>query len=208
MEVSPRDGNSKAPVIPYVQVTKPLFSAFWVSLRFTFQTRSKFYYILDFAGKDTLSERVKTFGGSVPESTATFYAAEIAVALQEFHSACLAYKDLALDMVHLDSDGHVVLWRNFCGKFYWSKHECVCSLGGFCHGDPCGNKHNLKSEFDFKQDWKALGQVINVMLMGDDSTRASKERYVAMKMPFNGYNRHSNLIVLSCSRLIAPDSTH
>jgi len=156
MEVAPRDVNSKAPVSPYVQLTKPLFSSFWVSLRFTFQTRSKFYYILDFAGKETLSKRVKSFGGCVAESMARFYAAEIALALEEFHSTCLAYKDLALDMVHLDSEGHIVLWRNFCGKFYWSKHECVCSLGGFCHGDPCDNNHNIKSEFDFQQDWKAL----------------------------------------------------
>lgn len=181
MEVAPRDGNSKAPVSPYVQLTKALFSPFWVSLRFTFQTRSKFYYILDFAGKETLSERVKSFGGCVAESMARFYAAEIALALEEFHSACLAYKELALEMVHLDAEGHIVLWRNFCGKLYWSKHECVCSLGGFCHGDPCDNNHNLKSEFDFQQDWKALGKVINVLLTGNDSTRASNERYVAMK---------------------------
>ena len=176
MEVAPRDVNSKAPVSPYVQLTKPLFSSFWVSLRFTFQTRSKFYYILDFAGKETLSKRVKSFGGCVAESMARFYAAEIALALEEFHSTCLAYKDLALDMVHLDSEGHIVLWRNFCGKFYWSKHECVCSLGGFGHGDPCDNNHNIKSEFDFQQDWKALGKVLNVLLMGDGSTRASNER--------------------------------
>lgn len=188
MEVAQRDGNSKAPVSPYVQLTKTTLSPFWVSLRFTFQTRSKFYYILDFAGKKTLSERVKSCGGCVPESVAKFYAAEIAIALEEFHNSCLAYKDLALDSVYLDSEGHVVLWRNFCGKFYWSKHECVCSLGGFCHGDPCDNNHNLKSEFDFKQDWKALGKVLNVLLMGDDCAGASKERYVAMKMAFNSYN--------------------
>ena len=191
MEVAPRDDNSKAPVSPYVQLTKTLLSPFWVSLRFTFQTRSKFYYILDFAGRETLSERVKSFGGSIPESMARFYAAEIATALEELHSACLAYKDLALEMVHLDSEGHVVLWRNFCGKFYWSKLECVCSLGGFCKGDPCDSYHDLKSEFDFRQDWKALGKVISVLLMGDDSTRTSKERYVAMKMTFNSYNEMS-----------------
>lgn len=191
MEVAQRDGNSKAPVSPYVQLTKPLFSPFWISLRFTFQTRSKFYYILDFVGKETLSERVKSFGGCVTESTARFYAAEIALALDEFHNAGLAYKDLALEMVHLDSEGHVVLWRNFCGKFYWSKHECVCALDGFSHGDPCDNNHNLKSAFDFQQDWKALGKVIDALLMGDDSTGASNKRYVAMKSRLNSYNEMS-----------------
>lgn len=178
MEVSPRDVNSKAPVSPYVQLTKTILSPSWVSLRFTFQTRSKFYYILDFPGKRTLSERVKSCGGYITESVARFYAAEIAIALEEFHNSFLAYKDLALDMVYLDSEGHVVLWRSFCGKFYWSKHECVCSLGGFCHGDPCDNNHNLKGDFDFQEDWKALGKVINAMLAGDDYPRSSKDRYV------------------------------
>ena len=178
MEVSPRDANSKAPVSPYVQLTKTLLSSFWTSLRFTFQTRTKFYYVLDFAGSQTLSEQVKSCGGNIPESLARFYAAEIVVALEELHSYCLAYKDLDLEMVYLDSEGHVKLWRSFCGKFYWAKRECVCSLGGFCHGDPCDNNHNLKSEFDFQEDWKALGSVINAMLTGDNYPRTSKDRYV------------------------------
>lgn len=178
MEVAPRDINSKAPVSPYVQLTKTVLSPFWANLRFTFQTRSKFYYILDFAGSQTLSQRVKSCGGYIPESVARFYAAEIAIALEEFHNSCLVYNDLALDMVYLDSEGHVVLWRSFCGKFYWTKRECVCSLSGFCHGDPCDNNHNLKSDFDFQEDWKTFGSVLNAMLTGDGYTRGSKNRYV------------------------------
>lgn len=178
MEVAPRDINSKAPSNPYVQQTTACFSPFWVSLRFTFQTRSKFYYILDFAGKQTLSQRIKSCDGLIPELVARFYAAEILIALDELHNSCLAYKDLSPDTVYLDSDGHVVIWRSFCGKFYWSKRECACSLDGFCHGDPCGNNHNLKSEFDFQQDWKSLGSVIKAMLIGEGYTRTANNWYV------------------------------
>ena len=178
MEVAPRDVNSKAPVSPYVQQTTSCFSRFWVSLRFTFQTRSKFYYILDFAGKETLSQRIRSCGGLFSEQVVRFYAAEIIIALEELHNSCLAYKDLTIDTVYLDSEGHVVIWRSFCGKFYWSKHECVCSVEGFCHGDPCDNNHNLKSEFDFQEDWKSLGSVMNAMLAGEGYSRASNNRYV------------------------------
>ena len=188
MEVSPRDVTSKAPVSPYIQRTKSSFSQFWVSLQFTFQTRSKFYYILDFPGRQTLSQRIRSSGGLFPELIARFCAAEILIALGELHNSCLAYKDLTPDTVYLDSEGHVVIWRSFCGKFYWSKYECVCSLDGFCHGDPCDNNHNLKSEFDFQEDWRSFGSVICAMLTGESYPRPANERYV--------YNKFSTYIQL------------
>lgn len=79
-----------------------------------------------------------------------FYVVEIVFVLEEFYSVCLVYKDFVLDMVYLDLEGYVVFWWNFCGKFYWSKYECVCLFGGFCYGDFCNNKYNCSSEFDFK----------------------------------------------------------
>lgn len=178
MEVVPRDMNSRAPVSPYVQQTNSSFSQFWVNLRFTFQTRSKFYYILDFPGRQTLSQRIKSYGGIIPEVIVRFYAAEILIALEELHKSCLAYKDLSLDTVYLDTEGHVIIWRSFCGKFYWSKRECVCSLDGFCHGDPCDNNHNLKSDFDFQEDWKSFGGAIYAMLTGKSHPRTSNDWYV------------------------------
>ena len=174
MEVSPRDANSRAPVSPYVQLTKTLLSSFWVSLRFAFQTRSKFYFILDFAGGQTLSRKLKFYGGKIPEPLARFYAAEIVVALEELHSFRLAYKDLDLDAVYVDSEGHIKLWRSFCGKLYWVHGECICSLAGFFHGDPCNNNHNVTNEFDFQEDWKALGTVINAILTGDHNQWTSE----------------------------------
>lgn len=176
MEVSPRDENSKAPISPYVQQTNSTLSRFWVNLRFTFQTRSKFYYILDFVGKESLKHRITSFGSSlIPVELLQFYAAEILIALEELHQASLAYKDLSLETVYLDSEGHVVMWRSFCGKFYWSKQECVCSLKSFHHGDPCENNHNLKSEFDFQEDWKSFGAVIKDMFNGESCLRTQTE---------------------------------
>ena len=164
MEVSPRGANSKAPISPYIQETMNVLSEFWLNLRFTFQTRSKFYYILDSAGTQTLSQLVKS-SGCLPESAAKFYASEVLVSLEEFHRARLVYKELALDSVFLDSDGHVIMWRSFCDKYYWSKLECVCSLSGFHHGDPCNNNHDLN--VDFKQDWVAFGYLLSAMLAGE-----------------------------------------
>ena len=179
MEVSPRDENSKAPISPYVQQTNSTLSRFWVNLRFTFQTRSKFYYIFDFVGKESLKHRITSFGNSlIPVELLQFYAAEILIALEELHQASLAYKDLSLETVYLDSEGHVVMWRSFCGKFYWSKQECVCSLKSFHHGDPCENNHNLKSEFDFQEDWKSFGAIIKDMFNGESCLRTQTERYV------------------------------
>ena len=179
MEVSPRDSSSKAPISPYVQQPTTRFSPFLVNLQFTFQTRSKFYYILDFPGKETLSQRAKSFGGTFPEPQARFYAAEILIALEELHNFSLAYSELSLDTVYVEPSGHVMLWRNFCGKFYWSKRECVCSLHGFSHGDPCNNNHEPKSDFDFQEDWRTFGSVLYTMLTGKNSpSSVTNDRYV------------------------------
>ena len=179
MEVSPRDSSSKAPISPYVQQPTTRFSPFLVNLRFTFQTRSKFYYILDFPGKETLLQRAKSLGGTFPEPQARFYAAEILIALEELHNIGLAYNELSLDTVCVEPSGHVMLWRNFCGKFYWSKRECVCSLHGFSHGDPCNNNHEPKSDFDFQEDWRTFGSVLYTMLTGKNSPGCvTNDRYV------------------------------
>ena len=179
MEVSPRYLNSKAPISSQVQQPTTLFSPLLVNLRFTFQTRSKFYYILDFPGKQTLLQRVESFGGTFPEQLVRTYAAEILVALEELHNSGLAYNELSLDKAYVDSSGHVVLWRNFCGKFYWSKRECVCSLHGFCPGDPCNNSHHPRSDFEFEEDWKTFGSVIYTMLTGKNSpSSVTNDRYV------------------------------
>ena len=179
MEVSPRDSSSKAPISPYVQQPTTRFSPFLVNLQFTFQTRSKFYYILDFPGKETLLQRAKSFGGTFPEPQARFYAAEILIALEELHNFGLAYNELSLDTVYVEPSGHVMLWRNFCGKFYWSKRECVCSLHGFSHGDPCNNNHEPKSDFDFQEDWRTFGSVLYTMLTGKNApSSVTNDRYV------------------------------
>lgn len=107
-----------------------------------------------------------------------FYVVEILIVLEEFYKVGLVYKDFLLEIVYFDLEGYVVIWWSFCGKFYWSKWECVCLFDLFCYGDFCDNNYNFKSEFDFYEDWMFLGVFICVMFIGESCFWFLMEWYV------------------------------
>ena len=170
MEVVLRSGNVSAPTNPNLQPTSaPYLSKFLVNLRYTFQTRSKFYYILDYIGDKTLDVLYKSHGCFLEADVKT-YVSEIVLALEELHQSGLSYGELGLEKVVLDTNGHVVLWRNFCGKKYWSQKECVCCLPGMARGDVCGNEHKISTQESINEDWRSLANLIHRMLTEQDLT--------------------------------------
>lgn len=168
MEVETR--NAGCDTSPYVQETRTIFSQFWVNLRFTFQTRSKFYYILDYVSSQSLASVLKDHG-CFPEFVCRFYASEVLNALEELHHAGLVYEELELGNILLDQVGHCVLWRRFCGKGYWSLQECICSQ----NRPSCAKKH-VSAEKSFTEDWRALGGLISLMLTGENCLNTMKQR--------------------------------
>lgn len=171
MEVAARNGNSHELISTNLQETRYNLSKFWVNMKFTFRTSSKLYFILDYVGERTLSS-LCGLHGQLTEVVVQFYASEILNALDELHShGCVYGNDLGLDKVYIDNTGHVVLWRNFCGKSYWTREECVCNMYGFTNGRYCENSHGKCLERELKNDYQLLGLVILQML--------SQEHYAA-----------------------------
>merc|ERR1711981_1056680 len=77
-------------------------------MKYVFQTSGKLYLVLEFAqGGElfNLLEREHVFD----EKWASFYLAEIALALGHLHSKGVIYRDLKPENVLLDKDGHVKL---------------------------------------------------------------------------------------------------
>jgi serine/threonine protein kinase len=79
-----------------------------VTLRFSFQTPSKLYLVLDFVPGGHLFFSLYRHG-VFDEAVARLYAAEIVLALDYLHSNGIVHRDLKPENVLLDADGHVRL---------------------------------------------------------------------------------------------------
>jgi hypothetical protein len=79
-----------------------------VRLRFAFQSEDKLYLVTDYYNGGTLFYHLRK-SLCFTESRARFYAAELLLALDHLHSQHIIYRDLKLENVLLDYQGHVAL---------------------------------------------------------------------------------------------------
>lgn len=81
---------------------------FLVSLYFTFQTTSKFYFGLEYVpGGDLKFHKSKI--GQIPTFDAKLYVAQIGLAITYLHSIGIVYRDLKPENVLLDGQGYIKL---------------------------------------------------------------------------------------------------
>lgn len=96
----------------YVKAERDVLTAivhpFIVTLRFSFQTPSKLYLVLDFINGGHLFFNLYR-QGVFSENVACLYTAEIVSAISYLHSRGIVHRDLKPENVLLDSDGHIRL---------------------------------------------------------------------------------------------------
>lgn len=79
-----------------------------VRLRFSFQNETKLYLVTDYYNGGTLFMHLR-LSKMFSEDRAKFYAAQLLSALQHLHSKGIIYRDLKLENILMDYQGHIAL---------------------------------------------------------------------------------------------------
>jgi serine/threonine protein kinase len=136
---------------------------FIVKLRYAFQSPSKLYMVMDYYSGGSLYYHVER-NGVFSEPAVQFFAAEITLALGHLHQHGIIYRDLKLENILLDGEGHVALT-----DFGLSKDQCDDShmAETFC-GTPVYVAPEVveRQPYSFSVDWWALGIVMYELMSG------------------------------------------
>ncbi|CAB1314812.1 unnamed protein product [Coregonus sp. 'balchen'] len=104
---------------------------------------------------------------------ATFYSAEIVIGLQFLHSKGIIYRDLKLDNVMLDRDGHIKIADfGMCKENMFGANRATTFCGT---PDYIAPEILLGQKYTFSVDWWSFGVLVYEMLIGQSPFQGDDE---------------------------------
>ncbi|XP_024862849.1 ribosomal protein S6 kinase alpha-5 isoform X2 [Kryptolebias marmoratus] len=139
-------------------------SPFLVTLHYAFQTDTKLHLILDYVnGGELFTHLVQRV--RFKEQEVAIYSGEIVLALEHLHKLGIVYRDLKLENILLDSNGHIVL-TDFGMSKEFDQVERAFSVCGTIEYMAPEIIEGGESGHDKAVDWWSLGVLMYELLTG------------------------------------------
>lgn len=153
---------------------------FVVKLYYAFQDHEKLYLILEYAQGGELFTRMLT-ERMFPEETASFYMAEMVLALEHLHQTVgVVYRDLKPENCLLDSEGHLLLTDFGLSKVAIDgDYGCRSMTGTLEYMAP---EVVLQKHYDTAVDWWSFGVLGFDLLTGSSPFSANNETKIKEKI--------------------------
>ncbi|XP_064211168.1 putative protein kinase C delta type homolog isoform X4 [Tribolium castaneum] len=129
----------------------------------TFQTESHLFFVMEYLNGGDLMFHIQK-SGRFPEAQARFYGAEIVSGLKFLHNKGIVYRDLKLDNILLDFDGHVrIADFGMCKLqiFLDRMADTFCGTPDYMAPEIIKGQH-----YNQCVDWWSFGVLLYEMLLG------------------------------------------
>uniref|UniRef100_A0A4W5M0G8 Protein kinase C n=1 Tax=Hucho hucho TaxID=62062 RepID=A0A4W5M0G8_9TELE len=145
---------------------------FLTHLHCTFQTTENLFFVMEYLnGGDLMFHIQNCHKFDVQRST--FYAAEIICGIQFLHSKGIVYRDLKLDNVLLDSEGHIKIADFGMCKENMEGETRTCTFCGT--PDYIAPEILLGQKYGSSVDWWSFGVLLYEMLIGQSPFHGRNE---------------------------------
>ncbi|XP_046343842.1 calcium-independent protein kinase C-like isoform X1 [Haliotis rufescens] len=145
---------------------------FLTALHSSFQTKERLFFVMEYVNGGDLMFQIQR-ARKFDEPRARFYAAEVTLALMFLHKNGIIYRDLKLDNILLDAEGHCKIADfGMCkeGMFENRTTQTFCGTPDYIAPEIL-----QELEYDASVDWWALGVLMYEMMAGQPPFEADNE---------------------------------